>query len=99
MSATVLYMSMSLDGFTAGRNDDFMATGAVVAGRGTFEPAGAWGGAAERGVCDEFWGSARSVDVDATESKVAWTTTAEGRRRVRNCSRYVDVPTVQAAAY
>src|SRR4030095_4634122 len=24
--------------------DEFMATGAVVAGRGTFEPAGGWGG-------------------------------------------------------
>jgi dihydrofolate reductase len=82
VSATVLYMSMSLDGFIAGPNggtgnglgdgghrlhewsptaadadrkaisgrlagvngqvvDEFMATGAVVAGRGTFEPAGA----------------------------------------------------------
>jgi len=70
MSATVLYMSMSLDGFIAGPNespdnglgdggerlhewafrdaadgvnrriyDEFMSTGAVVAGRGTFEPA------------------------------------------------------------
>jgi dihydrofolate reductase len=69
VSATVLYMSMSLDGFVAGPNEDpdrlhewyfaadadrtgvngqvideFMATGAVVAGRGTFEPAGGWGG-------------------------------------------------------
>jgi dihydrofolate reductase len=84
MSATVLYMSMSLDGFIAGPNetldnglgdgghrlhqwspdpdpdrkvtsgteagvnrqvlDEFMATGAVVAGRGTVEPAGFWGG-------------------------------------------------------
>src|SRR5919107_6376742 len=81
MSATVLYMSMSLDGFAAGPNespdnglgdgghrlhewwladadegsgrpagangeiyDEAMATGAVVAGRGTFEPAGGWGG-------------------------------------------------------
>jgi dihydrofolate reductase len=86
MSATVLYMSMSLDGFIAGPNespenglgdrgerlhdwlwsgsepggpsgvpgrpsgvngriyDEFMSTGAVVAGRGTFEPAGGWGG-------------------------------------------------------
>src|SRR4051794_17755379 len=83
--ATVLYMSMSLDGFIAGPNegpdnglgdggprlhewfsigsdsghkevagrlagvnrqvfDELMATGAVVAGRGTFEPAGGWGG-------------------------------------------------------
>jgi dihydrofolate reductase len=72
--ATVLYMSMSLDGFIAGPNerpdnplgdgggrlhdwsfsgempvfgqvfDEFMATGAIVAGRGTFEPAGGWGG-------------------------------------------------------
>ena len=84
MSAAVLYMSMSLDGFIAGPNegpgnglgdgghrlhewalpgddadrqslseltgvgsqivDEFMSTGAVVAGRGTFEPAGGWGG-------------------------------------------------------
>ena len=84
MSASVLYMSMSLDGFIAGPNegpgnglgdgghrlhewalpgpdadrksmselggvngqvvDEFMATGAIVAGRGTFEPAGGWGG-------------------------------------------------------
>lgn len=79
MSATVLYMSMSLDGFIAGPNegpgnglgdgghrlhewaltghkevgrpagvngevwDETMATGAIVAGRGTFEPAGGWG--------------------------------------------------------
>jgi dihydrofolate reductase len=85
MSATVLFMSMSLDGFVAGPNesvdnglgdggdrlhewifagpptghggvpgrpegvdgevmDEAMATGAVVAGRGTFEPAQGWGG-------------------------------------------------------
>ena len=86
VSATVLYMSMTLDGFIAGPNerpdnglgdggerlhdwalpragsvedleavrrsgsvngkviDEFMSTGAVVAGRGTFEPAGGWGG-------------------------------------------------------
>ena len=90
MSATVLYMSMSLDGFIAGPNegpgnglgdgghrlhewfltgadadhkrvgrpagvngqpfDELMATGAVVAGRGTFEPAGAWGGDHHDGV-------------------------------------------------
>lgn len=90
MSATVLYMSMSLDGFVAGPNegpgnglgdgghrlhewaltgadaddkavgrpagvngevfDEFMATGAVVAGRGTFEPAGGWGGDHHDGV-------------------------------------------------
>ena len=85
MSATVLYMSMSLDGFIAGPNEDpgrlhdwlwlsggepsgpsgvpgrpsgvngqvfgeFMATGAVVAGRGTFEPAGGWGGDHHDGV-------------------------------------------------
>ena len=91
-SATVLYMSMSLDGFVAGPNagpgnglgdggerlhewalsgedaegrgvpalvsggvngrvvDEFMATGAVVAGRGTFEPAGGWGGDHHDGV-------------------------------------------------
>ena len=91
MSATVLYMSMSLDGFIAGPNegpgnglgdggeclhewvvgdgdadhkaisgrlsgvdrqvvDEFMATGAVVAGRGTVEPAGFWGGDHHDGV-------------------------------------------------
>ena len=90
MSATVLYMSMSLDGFIAGPNegpgnglgdgghrlhqwspdpdpdrkvtsgrsagvnrqvvDEGMATGAIVAGRGTFEPAGGWGGDHHDGV-------------------------------------------------
>ncbi len=91
MSAAVLYMSMSLDGFIAGPNegpgnglgdgghrlhewipmdgdpdpkeiagriggangqivDEFMATGAVVAGRGTFEPAGGWSGDHHDGV-------------------------------------------------
>ena len=93
MSATVLYMSISLDGFIAGPNegpdnglgdggerlhewafstgadtdphsavpgrpsgvngqvfDEFMTTGAVVAGGGTFEPAGGWGGDHHDGV-------------------------------------------------
>jgi dihydrofolate reductase len=90
VSATVLYMSMSLDGFIAGPNEgpdnglgdgghrlhewaltdaddvrkrvvrlegvdaqvieEFRATGAVVAGRGTFEPAGGWGGDHHDGV-------------------------------------------------
>ena len=89
MSATVLYMSISLDGFIAGPNerpdnglgdgghrlhdwfltgtdadhrvgrpagingqifDEFMRTGAVVAGWGTFEPAGGWGGDHHDGV-------------------------------------------------
>jgi dihydrofolate reductase len=80
MSATVLYMSMSLDGFIAGPNEtpdnplgdgghrlhewclpepagvnadvyaESLATGAVVAGRGTFEPAGGWGGDNHNGV-------------------------------------------------
>jgi dihydrofolate reductase len=91
MSATVLYMSMSLDGFIAGPNervdnglgdggerlhewmfdghgagdvttvgtrgavnqgllDAVMSTGAVVAGRGTFEPAGGWNGDHHDGV-------------------------------------------------
>ena len=90
MPATVLYMSMSLDGFIAGPNegpgnglgdgghrlhewlmpggdldleairraggvngkvvDEFMSTGAVVAGRGTFEPADGWGGDHHDGV-------------------------------------------------
>jgi dihydrofolate reductase len=80
MSATVLYMSMSLDGFIAGPNerpdnglgdggerlhewvlggaDDHKdtagrvggVTGAVVCGRGTFEPAGGWDGDHHDGV-------------------------------------------------
>jgi dihydrofolate reductase len=91
MSATVLYMSMSVDGFIAGPNerpdnglgdggerlhewvlpgggddfaaavalltganrqiyDEFMSTGAVIAGRGTFEPARGWGGDHHDGV-------------------------------------------------
>ena len=90
MSATVLYMSISLDGFIAGPNEgpdnglgdgglrlhewlmtgedvdlnnirrlggvngkvveEFMSTGATVAGRGTFEPAGGWGGDHHDGV-------------------------------------------------
>jgi len=91
VSATVLDMSMSLDGFIAGPNvridnglgdggerlhqwfvpddgeidldtvrriggvngrvmEELMSTGAVVAGRGTFEPAGGWGGDHHDGV-------------------------------------------------
>jgi dihydrofolate reductase len=90
VSATVLYMSMSLDGFIAGPDegrgnglgdgghrlhewfltsadadhkevgrpagvngqifDELMATGAVVCGRGTIEPAGGWGGDHHDGV-------------------------------------------------
>jgi dihydrofolate reductase len=90
MSATVLDMSISLDGFIAGPNagvgnglgdggqrlhewamtgaavnhpdivssagvsgqvfDEMMSTGAVVAGRGTFEPAGGWSGDHHGGV-------------------------------------------------
>jgi dihydrofolate reductase len=91
VSATVLDMSISLDGFIAGPNerpdnglgdggerlhdwalvdeprdasgipgrpsgvngqvfDEMMSTGAVVAGRGTFEPAGGWGGDHHDGV-------------------------------------------------
>jgi dihydrofolate reductase len=90
VSATVLYMSISLDGFIAGPNegpgnglgdgghrlhewamtggdvdlqetsdrggangqivDEFMSTGAIVAGRRTFEPAGGWGGDHHDGV-------------------------------------------------
>jgi dihydrofolate reductase len=89
MSATVLDMSVSLDGFIAGPNAgvgnglgdggqrlhdwaltgldsgkmevvatgvngrviaELMSTGAVVAGRGTFEPAGGWGGDHHDGV-------------------------------------------------
>jgi dihydrofolate reductase len=80
-SATVLYMSMSLDGFIAGPNerpdnplgdggerlhewpfpgaedganrqiyDELMATGAIVTGSGSLEPAGGWGGDHHDGV-------------------------------------------------
>src|ERR1700712_4296855 len=75
-SSTVLYMSVSLDGFIeaphlpdhgfdqlhgwcipdrpTGVNgevwEEFMQTGAVVAGRGTVEPAGYWGGDHHDGV-------------------------------------------------
>jgi hypothetical protein len=90
MSATVLYMSISLDGFIAGPNerpdnglgdgglrlhdwfftgadahqrigrpagvngqifDELMSTGAVVAGRGTFEPAWAAGAVTTTTAC------------------------------------------------
>jgi dihydrofolate reductase len=81
VSATVLYMSMSLDGFIAGPNEtddnglgdggdrlhewvfedspggvnrevfaESMTTGAIVAGRATFEPAGGWSGDHHDGV-------------------------------------------------
>lgn len=89
MASSVLYMSMSLDGFIAGPNeridnglgdgggrlhewvvvdgggiealrreggvngqvvDEFMSTGAVVAGRGTVDPAGYWDGDHHDGV-------------------------------------------------
>jgi dihydrofolate reductase len=92
MPSTVLYMSMSLDGYITGPNvrpdnamgdaglrlhewvfpgaeagdfeaavarltgvnrqvyDEFMSTGAVIAGRRTFEPAGGWGGDHHSGV-------------------------------------------------
>lgn len=80
MARTILYMSMSLDGFIAGPNEtddnglgdrgdrlhewvfppeggvnthivaESMATGAVVAGRGTFEPAAGWDGDHHDGV-------------------------------------------------
>jgi dihydrofolate reductase len=90
VSATVLYMSMSLDGFIAGPNermdnglgdgghrlhewalapdvsgvngqvvDEFMSTGATVAGRRTFEPAGGWGGDHHDGV--PIWVYSRSA--------------------------------------
>src|SRR5215213_5671376 len=103
MTATVLYMSMSLDGFIAGPNegpdnglgdgghrlhewiltgadgdhkrvarpagangqvfDEFMRTGAVVAGRGTFELAGGWGGDHHDGV-PIFIGARREPGID-----------------------------------
>jgi dihydrofolate reductase len=107
VSATVLYMSMSIDGFIAGPNegpgnglgdggerlhewalsgesdgssgapvrregvngevvDEFMSTGAVVAGRGTFEPADGWGGDHHDGV-PIFIYSRREPGLDISE--------------------------------
>ena len=103
MSATVLDMSMSLDGFIAGPNegpdnglgdgghrlhewamtggdvdleamrrsggvngkiiDELLSTGAVVAGRGTFELAGGWGGDHHDGV-PIFIGARREPGID-----------------------------------
>src|SRR5215217_4263173 len=42
--------SESLSGANRQVVDEFMSTGAVVAGRGTFEPAGGWGGDHHDGV-------------------------------------------------
>jgi dihydrofolate reductase len=64
VSASVLYMSMSLDGYIAGRNDEpdnpggdgfdrlheWNATGAVLAGRRTVEQVDHWGGDNHDGV-------------------------------------------------
>ena len=130
MSATVLYMSMTLDGFIAGPNegpgnglgdggnrlhewvwpagdadrtgrragvngqvvDEFMATGAVVAGRGTFEPAGGWGGDHHDGVPiyilsrhepdDEFGQWPLVTYVDDVETAMAEARRAAGDKNV-----------------
>ncbi|GAB3832847.1 dihydrofolate reductase family protein [Kribbella italica] len=126
MSSTVLYMSMSLDGFIAGPNetfenglgdggarlhewgvlndpdsmgeadravyDDFMATGAVVAGRGTFEPAGGWNGDHHDGIqiyilsrhtpAAEFAGWPNVHYVDDLEYAVAEAKKAAGAKNV-----------------
>jgi len=107
VSATVLYMSMTLDGFIAGPNetpenglgdggerlhdwaltdardddsgipgrpsgvngdvwDEMMSTGAVVAGRGTFEPARGWGGDHHDGV-PIFIVARRDPPIDVSE--------------------------------
>ena len=107
MASTILYMSMSLDGFVAGPNEgpgnglgdggarlhewaltgaggdaggvpavvshgvngriveEFMSTGAVVAGRATFELAGGWGGDHHDGV-PIFVFSRREPGIDIT---------------------------------
>jgi dihydrofolate reductase len=106
MSSSVLYMSMSLDGFVAGPNespdnglgdggerlhewfvagestdhsgvpgrppgidgevmDEVLATGAVVAGRGTVEPAGYWGGDHHDGVPVFILSRDRHEDLEA----------------------------------
>ncbi|GAB2572202.1 dihydrofolate reductase family protein [Kribbella endophytica] len=126
MSSTVLYMSMSLDGFIAGPNetyenglgdggerlhgwgvlddlaslgdadraviDDFMTTGAVVAGRGTFEPAGGWNGDHHDGIqiyilsrhqpSAEFAGWSNVHYVDDLEYAVAEAKKAAGDKNV-----------------
>lgn len=96
MGNTVLYMSMSLDGFIAGPNEaddnglgdggdrlhewvfppeggvnsqiveEFMSTGAVIAGRGTFEPADGWKGDHHNGV--PIWVLSRRPAPDWTTS-------------------------------
>jgi dihydrofolate reductase len=107
VSATVLYMSMSVDGFIAGPNvspdsglgdggerlhdwvlnrevgtnveaavrregvngevvDEFMSTGAVVAGRRTFEWAGGWGGDHHDGVPISIY-SRREPGIDISQ--------------------------------
>jgi dihydrofolate reductase len=132
VSATVLYMSMSLDGFIAGPNerddnglgdggerlhewvfggddadleaarrsgsvngtviDEFMSTGAIVAGRGTFEPAGGWGGDHHDGV-PIFIYSRRDPGIDISgwplvtyvgdvETAMSWARAAAGERNV-----------------
>ena len=126
MSSTVLYMSMSLDGFIAGPHaaidnglgdggerlhdwigggeklddlegadrvvlDDWMSTGAVIAGRGTFEPAGGWSGDHHDGVpifilsrhepAPEFAGPLVTY-LDDLESAVRQAKQAAGERNV-----------------
>lgn len=117
MAATVLYMSISLDGFIAGPNerpdnglgdggqrlhdwsfpgaedgdfagavarlkganrqiyDEMMSTGAVVAGRGTFEPAGGWGGDHHDGV---------PIYILSRNPPPSWAATWPGVRYVRD---------------
>src|SRR5215210_8497422 len=54
------------DGVNARVVEEFMATGAIVAGRGTFEPAGGWGGDHHDGV--PIWVySRRAPGIDVTK--------------------------------
>lgn len=133
MAATVLYMSMSLDGFIAGPNEsrdnglgdggerlhewvfegaspqdsgvpsrppglngevyeEMIATGAVLAGRGTFDPAGGWSGDHHDGVPifilsrhqpdPEFTGWPLVTYLDDLETAVAEAKQAAGERNV-----------------
>lgn len=120
MGASVLYMSMSLDGFIAGPNetpdnglgdggerlhewvfpglegddfaaaaarltgvnkrvhDSFMTTGAILAGRGTFEPAHGWGGDHHDGAPIYIWSRGPAPEWAADWPLVTYTSDLAG---------------------
>ena len=131
MSATVLYMSVSLDGFIAGPNetpenglgdggmrlhewvfpdgdvdltasperggvnsqvvDEFMSTGAVVAGRGTFEPADGWGGDHHDGVPIFIVGTPPAIDVSSWPLVTCLDDVSEAMTRAKEAAGDKDV--------